>query len=59
MVGYATPNKDALPLLDEKLRSNKTIFPDQADLERGEFHKDVGESTAIYEKYWQQLKTGR
>ncbi len=59
MVGYATPNKDALPLLDEKLRSNKTIFPDQVDLDRGEFHKDVGEATAIYEKYWQQLKTGR
>lgn len=59
MVGYATPNKDAMPLLDEKLRNNKTIFPDQADLDRGEFHKDVGDATAVYEKYWQQLKTGR
>lgn len=59
MVGYATPNKDALPLLDAALRDNKTIFPDKADLERGEFHKDVGEATAIYEKYWQQLKAGR
>ncbi len=59
MVGYATPNKDALPLLDAALRDNKTIYPDQADLDRGEFHKDVGEATAIYEKYWQQLKAGR
>lgn len=59
MVGYATANRDALPLLDEALRNNKTIFPDKADLERGEFHKDVGEATALYEKYWQQLKAGR
>lgn len=58
-VGYATANKSAVALLDKELRDNKTIFPDSKTIANGEFHTDVGAATAIYEKYWELLKSGR
>jgi len=58
-VGYATANKSAVALLDKELRENKTIFPDSKTIANGEFHTDVGTATAIYEKYWELLKSGR
>jgi len=58
-IGYATPNKDALELLDEETRNNPTIFPSQAIINRGEFQEDVGdEATALYNDYWEKLKAG-
>ncbi|WP_221801086.1 extracellular solute-binding protein [Oceanobacter mangrovi] len=57
-IGYATPNKDALELLDEETRNNPIIFPSQAIISKGEFQEDVGdEATALYNKYWEELKT--
>jgi spermidine/putrescine transport system substrate-binding protein len=58
-VGYATANKTALPLLDKATRENTTIFPGAQTIADGEFHTDVGAATAIYEKYWELLKSGR
>lgn len=57
-VGYATPVKDALPLLPVKLRNNRVVFPPAAEVKRGEFQSDVGETLSLYEKYWEMLKTG-
>lgn len=46
-------------LLPKNIRNNKTIYPDDAVLKRGQFQKDVGDQTlAIYEKYWEKLKMG-
>lgn len=56
-VGYATANAKAQELLDEKTRSHKAVYPDKADLDRGEFQADVGDAIMIYEKYWELLKT--
>lgn len=56
-VGYATANSKAQEMLDEKTRSHKAVYPDKADLDRGEFQADVGEAIMIYEKYWEMLKT--
>jgi spermidine/putrescine transport system substrate-binding protein len=58
-LGYAAPNKAAMPLLDEKLRNNKTVFPDDADIARGSYHQDLGDAILVYEKYWQRLKAGQ
>jgi spermidine/putrescine transport system substrate-binding protein len=57
-VGYAPANKVAIPLYDEALKQNKTVFPDTADIEQGEFQVDVGDAILVYEKYWEKLKTG-
>ncbi len=56
-VGYATPNKEAQAQLDEKTRNHRAVYPDKADIERGEYQVDVGEAILIYEKYWELLKT--
>ena len=58
-LGYAAPNKAALPLLDEALRNNPIVFPAEEDIARGGFHQDLGDAVLIYEKYWEMLKAGR
>lgn len=58
-LGYAAPNTAVLPLLDEDLRNNKTVFPDLADIERGSYHEDLGDAVLIYERYWELLRAGR
>lgn len=58
-IGYATPNKTALGLLDEETRDNPAIFPPQDIVEKGEFQKDVGDAMKLYNEYWEKLKTGK
>lgn len=58
-VGYATPNKAALGLLDEEIRNNPVIFPSAEVIAKGEFQTDVGEAIELYNKYWEMLKVGR
>lgn len=57
-IGYASPNKAALELMDEETRTNPTIYPTAEDLQKAEFQLDVGEAILIYEKYWEKLKAG-
>ena len=57
--GYTSPNLAAIKLLPEEVRNNRIAYPTEADLKNAEFEVDVGEALPIYEKYWQQLKTGR
>jgi len=57
-IGYATPNLAARQLMDEKVRNNKTVYPDPSVVSAGEFQVDIGDAILIYEKYWEKLKTG-
>lgn len=57
-IGYATPNVDGYKLLDEATRNNKTIFPDDEVVAKGEFQTDVGSALKLYNDYWEKLKTG-
>ena len=57
-VGYATPNKAALPLLSKETRENPVIFPSADVIANGEFHRDIGnEAMQLMNDYWQKLKT--
>jgi spermidine/putrescine transport system substrate-binding protein len=58
-IGYTSPNKESIKLLDKKYRNNKIVFPDKEVIEKGEFQLDVGETILIYEKYWEKLKANR
>ncbi|MDC0611981.1 spermidine/putrescine ABC transporter substrate-binding protein [Vibrio sp.] len=56
-LGYASATEKGKELLPADLRDNKTIYPDQADIAKGEFINDVGkDALAIYEQYWQKLR---
>ncbi|MGB3622512.1 extracellular solute-binding protein [Ketobacter sp. MCCC 1A13808] len=58
-IGYATPNLAGLKLLEPSVRENKTIFPDEAIVAKGDFQTDVGEAMKLYNDYWQKLKAGQ
>lgn len=58
-IGYATPNKTALDLLEEDTRNNPAIFPSKEILDKGEFQEDLGDAMTLYNNYWEQLKTGK
>lgn len=59
-IGYATPNLAARDLLPEEVASNRTSYPTAEDMENAEFQEDVGdEAMQVYNRYWEQLKTGR
>lgn len=56
-IGYASPNKTALAQMNPEVRTDPTVYPDEAVLRKGEFQVDVGEAILVYEKYWERLKT--
>lgn len=55
-VGYATPNKSTLDLLDDKVKNDKAAYPDKAVLDKGEVFVDLGDSMNLYSNAW--LKIG-
>ncbi|WP_417553832.1 ABC transporter substrate-binding protein [Marinomonas fungiae] len=56
-LGYASATNAGRNLLPDELKITR-LFSAEDDLEKGEFINDVGaETLAIYEKYWQNLRT--
>jgi spermidine/putrescine transport system substrate-binding protein len=55
--GYSTPNRAALPLVDEDLLNNETMYPPDDVLNRLEFMHDVGTATALYNRIWNEIKS--
>lgn len=56
-VGYASPNLEAIKLMDPAVRQNPTVYPPAEILAKGEFQLDVGDAILVYEKYWERLKS--
>lgn len=55
--GHPITNKAGIALLPANIRNNKTIYPSNNTLKRGQFQKDVGDNAlALYNEYWQSLK---
>ena len=57
-IGYAIPNKTALAMMPESVKTNSTAYPPAAVISTSEFQNDIGEAVMIYEKYWEMLKVG-
>ncbi|MEC5321303.1 spermidine/putrescine ABC transporter substrate-binding protein PotD [Brenneria populi subsp. brevivirga] len=58
-IGYPTPNLAAKKLLPPEVSSDKTLYPDDEVINKGEWQNDVGGASSLYETYFQQLKAGR
>ncbi len=54
---YSTPNRAALPLLPERLRRNRAVFPSDAEVARLELIDDIGEATLDFDRAWTEVKT--
>lgn len=57
-IGYSTPNSAAEKFLPKEDRKNITINPTREILKRGEIQTDIGDTLAVYSKYWEKLKIG-
>lgn len=55
-LGFPTPNEAAMKLLPKSLRENRTVYPSDAILSRGQLEADTGNASTLYEKYMELLK---
>ncbi|ADD79472.1 extracellular solute-binding protein [Candidatus Riesia pediculicola] len=58
-IGYPTPNLGAKKLLPKSITNDKTLYPDEDVIKKGEWQKNVEKSNILYEKYFQKLKIER
>ena len=57
-LNFATPSREAFALLPTDISENPSLFPPEDVLAKCEGLAPVGASTALYEKYWNQLTSG-
>jgi spermidine/putrescine-binding protein len=55
-VRYASPNRDALPLIPADIRNDPAIYPPQAVLDRCELIEDLGSTTTLVDRLWTEVK---
>lgn len=56
-ITYPTPNVEALKLIDEDIRNDKSVFPDDDMLTNSEVFKYLGvEMDALYSELWKEVK---
>jgi len=53
--GWST-NKAALPLIDPKLTSDTSIYPNDETFQRLQLLQDVGDKVTLYDKVWTDIK---
>lgn len=56
-VGYATPNKAALELLDDEVKGNQIAYPSKEYLDKCEGFIDIGESIKLYDDRWIEIRS--
>lgn len=56
-VTYATPNKEAMNLLEDDVKNNKLAYPDKSVLDKCEIFKDLGDNIKKYDDVWFQVKS--
>ena len=54
-IGYSTPNKATLEMLDEEIRNDKTAYPDDEDIEHCEVFVDVSDIIGVYNRIWDEV----
>lgn len=59
-IGYATPSREALKLMDEEVVSNKAFYPSDEVIERCEIFRDIGKDKLIeYNDLFMDIKLSR
>jgi spermidine/putrescine transport system substrate-binding protein len=55
--GYSSPNRTALPFIDEDLLNDVSMYPNSEIMERLEYMRDVGDATRLYNRVWNEVKS--
>ena len=58
-IGYCTPNKLAYEQLDEEIKNNKKIYPDEEYLKKCEVFVDLGDKADDFDKLWLSVTSGK
>jgi spermidine/putrescine transport system substrate-binding protein len=53
---YPTPNKAAMPMINEEDRKNAAIYPPEETLKKLEYLVDVGADTRLYDEAWTAIR---
>ncbi|SDM23163.1 Spermidine/putrescine-binding protein [Dendrosporobacter quercicolus] len=53
---YTNPNLEAHKLMDKAILEDISAYPPDEVLAKGEFLRDVGEATQVYDQAWSELK---
>ncbi|WP_423236770.1 ABC transporter substrate-binding protein [Clostridium fallax] len=56
-IGYSTPNKAALELLNDDIKNDKNAYPDEGVLKKCEVFKDLGDNIKKYDEAWMEVKS--
>lgn len=56
---YASPNAAAEAELGEEFLSDPTVYPPQDVMDRLQFIRPVGEAESVYQRLWDEVKTGQ
>ena len=54
--GFNSPNRYSARNVEEWIRQEPAIFPPPASLVHCEFMRDLGPVTALYDRYWTEIK---
>lgn len=58
-VYYLCPNSASYELVDEEVRENEAVFIPKEALAKAQVLKDLGPATELWEKTWDEIKSGR
>lgn len=53
---YGNPNEKAIPLVEESVRNNPSVFPPKDVMSKLHFVQDLGDEVSIYDNAWQEIK---
>lgn len=56
-IGYSTPNKEALEMLSQEVKSNPVAYPDKTLLDKCESFIDLGDNIKLYDERWIEIKS--
>lgn len=58
-VYYLCPNSASYPLVSEEVRSNEAVFIPKEAMAKAQILKDLGPVSELWEKIWDEIKSGR
>jgi len=53
---YGNPNVAAHQYIDKDIMEDEAVYPAEADMKKGEYLRDIGDSVTQLDKIWSEVK---